>query len=97
MDFLERDRAVLRRTPRRRTPRSKLTPEQVIEIRRRIDSLSVPWSIRQLAEEYDVGVLEMTRIARRQHWDEPAYEPDNREWWFRERERKRYLEPHERK
>lgn len=89
--FLDADRAVMRRVPvkKPRGAKAKLTPEQVVEIRRRMDSLTTPWSIRQLAHDFGVSVKIVLRAARRQQWDDPAYEPDQREWWWREQYRRR--------
>lgn len=88
--FLDRDRAILRRVPahKPRGNKVKLTPEQVVEIRRRVDSLTVPWTLRQIAHDFGVSVKIIVRAARRQQWDDPAYEPDQREWWWRELHRR---------
>ena len=83
--FTDADRRIMARVPRARGRKAKLTAEQVIDIRRRMDSLTVPWSIRQLAAEYGVSVQLIMRVARRKRWDEPAFEPDQAPWWWRER------------
>lgn len=89
--FLDRDREILRRVPAKkpRGNQARLTPEQVVEIRRRVDSLTTPWSLRQLAHDFGVSVRIIVAVARRRFWDDPAYEPDNREWWWRELHRRR--------
>lgn len=57
----------------------KLTREQVKEIRRRTDSLTVPFTVRELALEYGVSDEAIANIARRTHdgWAERANEPEN--------------------
>lgn len=73
--------AIIESVPRRwpRTP--KLTPDQVREIRHRVDSLSVPWTRAGLAAEYKVSKKTITKIARRQDWPDRAFEPGHRPWW----------------
>lgn len=83
--FSEHDRAIMRRIPRKWPRRSTLSVEQVIELRRRIDSLTTPWTLRDLAYEYGISVRQVIKIARRKDWDDPAFEPDQKEWWWRSR------------
>ena len=64
----------------------KLTPEQVKAIRLRVDSLTVPWTLAELAAEYGVEVERIARIARRHEWSERAYEPGGRRYWREEYE-----------
>lgn len=73
--------AIIESIPRRwpRTPR--LTPEQVKEIRRRVDSLTVPWTLAELAAEFKVSKRTIAKIARRQDWPDHAFEPDGKPWW----------------
>lgn len=73
--------AIIESVPRRWARTPKLTVEQVKEIRRRVDSLTVPWTLEGLAKEYKVGKRTISRIARRQTWPDRAYEPDGKPWW----------------
>jgi DNA-directed RNA polymerase sigma subunit (sigma70/sigma32) len=76
--------AIIESIPRRWTRRSTLTAEQVKAIRRRVDSLTVPWTLAELAQEYGVSKKAISEIARRQSWNDPAYEPDGVRWWRRD-------------
>lgn len=68
-------------TPRKWARKRKLTDEQVKEIRRRVDSLSVPWTIEGLAQEFGVTPSQISYIARRKRWSERTHEPENRPYW----------------
>lgn len=81
--------AIIRTTPAKWARKSKLTPEQVIEIRRRVDSISVPWSLRDIARDYGLTVAQVVNIARRRDWAELAHEPDNAPWWWEEQRQMR--------
>lgn len=72
---------ILDRVPGRIPRRNTLTPEQVKQIRERVDSLSVPWTLSELAREFGVSEVNIGRIARRRRWGERAYEPGNKPYW----------------
>ncbi len=81
-DWTPEELALIRSIPDKWARQSKLTPEQVKDIRRRVDSLTVPWTLAELSEQYGVQAKQIARIARRQRWNEPANEPDNARWWW---------------
>jgi hypothetical protein len=73
--------AAIESVPRHKPRTPKLTPEQVKEIRRRVDSLTTPWTLAGLAAEYKVSKKQISRIARRRHWPDRVFEPDGKPWW----------------
>jgi len=76
-DELEAIRSVANHWPRT----AKLTPEQVKLIRERVDSLTMPWTVAELAREFGVTGEQIINIARRVGWSERTYEPDGKKWW----------------
>ena len=68
-------------TPSKWVRVSKLTLDQVRDIRRRVDSLTVPWTLAGLAEEFGVSTTQISAIARRRVWAERAWEPENQPYW----------------
>jgi hypothetical protein len=85
--WTEEELKIIESVPRRWPRKPKLTPEQVKEIRRRVDSLTVPWTLKELAEQYGVTRRTIAKIARRQDWPDRAFEPDGRPWWREEGQR----------
>lgn len=96
-DWTPEELAIIRTIPKNHTNPGKLTPEQVIDIRRRVDSLSVPWTLRDIARDYDISIREVVHIARRKRWGDRAFEPDNAEWWWSVERRERAQERERRK
>jgi hypothetical protein len=87
--------AIINRTEPSWPRNRKLTDQQITEIRQRTDSLSVPWTPEELADEYDVHPGQIVRIARRKRWNHRNHEPGG-EWWL-ERERRERREERERR
>jgi hypothetical protein len=85
-DWRPDEREHIESTPGKWARTAKLTPEAIREIRRRTDSLSIPWTLEELARDYGVSKVEIAKIARRQRWTERVHEPEGRPYW-RERER----------
>lgn len=46
-----------------------------------MDSLTVPWTLAELAAEFKVSKRTIAKIARRQDWPDHAFEPDGKPWW----------------
>lgn len=98
-EWTAEERAIIERIPRKWPRQRKLTDEQINEIRRRVDSLTTPYSLRALAAEFGVTVHHLIRVARREQWAHRIWEPAGR-WWkevemeerARERERRKRLE-----
>lgn len=74
-DWEPDEQAVLDQTPHSWPRTSKLTPELVRAIRQRVDSLSVPWTLQELAYAFGVSEQQIADIARREAWDGKLYEP----------------------
>lgn len=74
-DWTDDELAVINTTTRSWVRRSKLSPELVKRIKERVDSLSQPWTVAELAAEFGVSKTDIAQIARRQAWDDPVYEP----------------------
>jgi hypothetical protein len=60
-----------------------------------VDSITTPWTLRDIARDFGLTGHEVILIARRQRWRDPAYEPDG-EWW-KEREARERREERERR
>jgi hypothetical protein len=84
-DWTEAELALIERTPSRWARKRKLSDDAIKEIRRRVDSLSFPWTLNELAEQYGVTPAQISNIARRKDWPERVWEPDGQRFW-RERE-----------
>lgn len=80
------ERALIDATPAKWARRPKLTPDQVKAIRARVDSLTVPWTLQELAAHFGVTPGQIAKIARRQKWPERAFEPDNAPYWREEQD-----------
>jgi len=80
-DWTDEERALIDATPHKWARTPKLTPDQVKAIRQRVDSLTVPWTLEELANEYGVTKGTIAKIARRHDWPERAFEPGNAQYW----------------
>ncbi len=96
-EWTEAESAIIRSVEPRRRTNHRLTIEQIVAIRKRIDSLSVPWTYKELAEEFGVAVGQVARIARRRQWQGAAYEPEGGEWWWEKKRQERLATAQERK
>lgn len=74
-DWSPEEFALIEQTPRAWPRSAKLTVEQVKAIRLRVDSLTHPWTLQELANEFGVDPQEIALIARREQWNDRAYEP----------------------
>lgn len=91
--------ALIEQTPATWPRFRKLTDEQLQEIRRRVDSLTTPWTPVSIAADFGVSETEIIAIARRLKWKHRKWEPEGR-WWreieLEEMERERQRRKRER-
>jgi hypothetical protein len=80
-DWTPRERELIEQTQGRLPHTRKLTDDQIKEIRRRVDSMTVPWTTAELAEQYNVTPEAIRLIAKRERWTERTHEPDGQQWW----------------
>ena len=82
--WTDAERALIDQTPKRLHHRRKLTDDQIIELRRRVDSLTVPWTIDDLVRDFGISREQARRVARRESWPDRKWEPEG--VWWREKE-----------
>lgn len=67
--------ALIDSTPATWPRKAKIDVETVKAIRRKVDSLSIPWTLAELAAEFGLNEDQISLIARRLRWRERAHEP----------------------
>ena len=73
------ERDVIDAMPRQRMSETrfltKLTREQVLLLKERLDSLTMPWTLDELAREFGVSAAAIWNVAKRRRWADRYYEP----------------------